>query len=87
MLKGLDFIAELDRRGEISAKLLMRFEEETSPEYGCYPWERSLDEYIRLGVVNLDKPPGPTSHEVVAWIKRMFNLSKAGHAGTLESTS
>ncbi|MEM1864334.1 MAG: hypothetical protein QXN10_05490 [Desulfurococcaceae archaeon] len=34
--------------------------------------------------MNLDKPPGPTSHEVVAWIKRMFNVSKAGHGGTLE---
>jgi len=37
-----------------------------------------------MGVIPLDKPPGPTSHEVVAWVKRMFGLSKAGHGGTLD---
>jgi H/ACA ribonucleoprotein complex subunit 4 len=32
----------------------------------------------------LDKPPGPTSHEVVAWVKRIIGISKAGHSGTLD---
>ena len=31
----------------------------------------------------IDKPPGPTSHEVVAWAKN-FRNSKAGHSGTLD---
>ena len=39
---------------------------------------------MRLGIVNLDKPPGPSSHEVVAWVKKIFNLKHAGHGGTLE---
>lgn len=56
----------------------------TSPTYGYPPWRRPLQMYIDLGVINLDKPPGPTSHEVVAWIKKMLNLEKAGHSGTLE---
>uniref|UniRef100_A0A7J3ZLD6 tRNA pseudouridine synthase A n=1 Tax=Fervidicoccus fontis TaxID=683846 RepID=A0A7J3ZLD6_9CREN len=51
---------------------------------GVYPWEREIRQYISLGVINLDKPPGPTSHEVVAWIKKMFQVRKAGHGGTLE---
>lgn len=40
--------------------------------------------HIQFGVINLDKPPGPTSHEVVAWIKKILNLEKAGHGGTLD---
>jgi tRNA U55 pseudouridine synthase TruB len=27
-------------------------------------------EYIKYGTINLDKPAGPTSHEVAAWVKR-----------------
>jgi len=30
----------------------------------------------------LDKPPGPTSHEVVAWVKKLLELDRAGHGGT-----
>ncbi|MDD1775920.1 MAG: RNA-guided pseudouridylation complex pseudouridine synthase subunit Cbf5, partial [Candidatus Methanomethylicus sp.] len=33
---------------------------------------------------NLDKPPGPSSHEVVAWVKRLLDLGRAGHGGTLD---
>jgi len=57
----------------------------TDPGYGKSPEERVLDEAIRLGVINIDKPPGPTSHQVVAWIKKMLGLKRAGHGGTLES--
>ena len=32
----------------------------------------------------VDKPPGPTSHEVVAWAKRILELPKIGHSGTLD---
>jgi tRNA U55 pseudouridine synthase TruB len=39
---------------------------------------------VEYGVINLDKPPGPTSHEVVAWVKKLLNIPKAGHGGTLE---
>lgn len=82
--EGLKFIEKLDRYGEIDAQWLVKAEEETNPEYGTLPYNRPINEYIKNGVINLDKPPGPTSHEVVAWIKRMLGLSKAGHGGTLE---
>jgi len=59
-------------------------ESETDERYGKYPEDRGLNELLRFGVVNLDKPPGPTSHEVVAWVKNLLGLSKAGHGGTLE---
>jgi H/ACA ribonucleoprotein complex subunit 4 len=69
---------------EIERRLLVKAEEETSPRYGCKPEERSIEEYIRFGVINLDKPPGPSSHEVTAWAKRLLNIQKAGHGGTLD---
>jgi len=43
----------------------------------------SVSELLNKGIINLDKPPGPTSHEVVAWIKKILKIKKAGHAGTL----
>lgn len=38
----------------------------------------------RYGVINLDKPANPSSHEVVAWIKRILRVEKTGHSGTLD---
>jgi H/ACA ribonucleoprotein complex subunit 4 len=46
--------------------------------------QRTIDELIRKGVINLDKPAGPTSHEVAAWVKRILQIKKAGHSGTLD---
>lgn len=51
---------------------------------GCTPLSRPLREYIRSGVINLDKPANPSSHEVVAWIKRILRVEKTGHSGTLD---
>ena len=36
------------------------------------------------GVVLVDKPSGPTSHDVVAAIRRRFQFDKVGHGGTLD---
>lgn len=62
----------------------MRREGSTDPSYGYSPDRRPLQEHLRLGAINLDKPSGPTSHEVVAWVKRILGLEKAGHSGTLD---
>ena len=69
---------------EIQRKLLIKAEDKTSPQYGHKPEERSAEELVRYGVINLDKPAGPTSHEVAAWVKRILNLQQVGHGGTLE---
>ena len=42
------------------------------PECGHNPSTRPLDLYLKYGAINLDKPPNPSSHEVVAWIKRLM---------------
>ncbi len=67
-----------------SQKLLVKIEEETDPALGCPPEKRTVDQHIRFGLINLDKPSGPSSHEVVAWVKRLLRLNHAGHGGTLE---
>ena len=36
------------------------------------------------GLLLVDKPSGPTSHDVVALVKRRLRASKVGHAGTLD---
>jgi len=51
---------------------------------GNTPLGRPLDEYLKYGVINLDKPANPSSHEVVAWIKKIMRLEKTGHSGTLD---
>lgn len=52
--------------------------------YGCSPLKRPIAEYLRYGVINLDKPANPSSHEVVAWIKRILRVERTGHSGTLD---
>ena len=63
---------------------LIRSEEETNSEYGKLPNERTLEELINSAVIILDKHSGPTSHQCTAWVKNIFNVNKAGHAGTLD---
>jgi tRNA pseudouridine55 synthase len=36
------------------------------------------------GVINFLKPPGMTSFDAVAWLRRLLNVKKAGHCGTLD---
>jgi len=37
-----------------------------------------------LGVINLDKPVGPTSHDMVGLVRRLTGMRRIGHAGTLD---
>ncbi|MBT3985218.1 RNA-guided pseudouridylation complex pseudouridine synthase subunit Cbf5 [archaeon] len=62
-------------------EVMVRSEEETNPEYGCNPEER---DNIDLGMIILNKPAGPTSHQVSDYVKRILDLKKAGHSGTLD---
>lgn len=48
------------------------------------PADRDIDELLSFGVVNLDKPPGPSSHQVVAWLRDRLGVDRAAHAGTLD---
>lgn len=37
-----------------------------------------------IGVINLDKPVGPTSHDMVGLVRRLTDTRRIGHAGTLD---
>jgi tRNA pseudouridine55 synthase len=44
-----------------------------------------MQEFSKLdGAVLIDKPAGPTSHDVVDAIRRRFGIKKVGHCGTLD---
>lgn len=51
---------------------------------GSSPLSRPLKDHVSSGVINLDKPANPSSHEVVSWIKRILRVEKTGHSGTLD---
>jgi H/ACA ribonucleoprotein complex subunit 4 len=70
---------------ESKRELLVKAEDRTDPSFGHKPAERSADETLKYGVINLDKPAGPSSHEVAAWVKRILKLGQVGHGGTLEA--
>ncbi len=67
-----------------SEQLLVKSQDNTNPLYGCDPKNRSIDLYLQYGVINLDKPSGPTSHEVVSWVRKILGISNSGHGGTLD---
>lgn len=66
------------------SKLNVRSGHYTPLPFGCSPMARPVDEYMRYGILNLDKPVNPSSHEVVSWIKKIMNCEKTGHSGTLD---
>jgi len=69
---------------EVDRTIMVRAEEAVDPSLGCPPGERPLQQHIKYGLIVMDKPSGPTSHEVVAWVKKLLELDRAGHGGTLD---
>lgn len=67
-----------------SREVFVKIQEGTNPEWGRPPSQRPAEEHIRYSLVLLDKPRGPSSHEVVAWVKKILGVDRAGHAGTLD---
>nr|XP_020477020.1 H/ACA ribonucleoprotein complex subunit 4 isoform X2 [Monopterus albus] len=65
-------------------KLNIRTAHYTPLPNGSNPLKRSIQDYVRSGFINLDKPANPSSHEVVAWIRRILRVEKTGHSGTLD---
>lgn len=64
--------------------LLVIDQDITDDAYGTYYNKRTLEQLLNYGLIILDKPPGPTSHETVAWTKRILKIPKIGHSGTLD---
>ncbi len=65
-------------------KILVKKEATTDESYGKKPEERTVEELISYGIVNINKPAGPSSHQVSDFVKKILGIKKAGHSGTLE---
>src|SRR3989338_4370929 len=69
---------------KIEKNILVRQEAKTDERYGCKPESRKTEEIINYGIVNIDKPKGPTSHQVSDFVQKILHISKSGHSGTLD---
>ena len=64
--------------------LLIKHKSEPDLNKGINPHKRPIEHLLKNGIIFLDKPKGPTCNEVDIMLKRMLNLDKVGHAGTLD---
>ncbi len=64
--------------------ILIKKESDTNPAYGKRPEDRTVEELIQNGVICLNKPQGPTSHQVADYAKKIANAEKSGHSGSLD---
>ncbi len=73
------------RVADIPKRTLLTRERYTpDSSYGSVPAQRDLDELFRTGILVIDKPKGPNSHQVSAWVRDIFEAERAGHGGTLD---
>src|SRR3989338_3245167 len=68
----------------MAQELLIKEESQTSDKYGFYQDKRPIEVLLKNGLIILDKPSGPTSHQVASWVKDIFSARKCGHSGTLD---
>lgn len=73
----------MQSEANVANVVLVRTGHFTPIPHGCAPHKRDIKSYIQSGVINLDKPSNPSSHEVVSWIKRILRCDKTGHSGTV----
>lgn len=64
--------------------ILFKFKIKGNSKYGVNPFERTFEQLLEKGVVNLDKHVGPTSHQETDNLKKILNIKRAGHSGTLD---
>lgn len=65
-------------------QFLVKSEEASLSQYGKYPGSRSVEELLCNGLVVIDKPVGPTSQTIDSWIKKILEINKCSHGGTLD---
>ena len=44
----------------------------------------TTEQRLNSGFILLDKPPGPTSHQIASWVRDLLGLERLGHGGTLD---
>ncbi|MFL2956742.1 MAG: RNA-guided pseudouridylation complex pseudouridine synthase subunit Cbf5 [Candidatus Thalassarchaeaceae archaeon] len=56
----------------------------TDPKFGCPPGQRDIEGLLDAGVILVNKPRGPSSHQLTAWAREMLGIKRLGHGGTLD---
>ena len=69
---------------KVQREVLIKKKADTSDKFGKNSDERTVQELLDYAIINLDKPKGPTSHQVSAYVQKIFNIKKSGHSGTLD---
>jgi H/ACA ribonucleoprotein complex subunit 4 len=46
--------------------------------------KKSIKELLEFGIINIDKPSGPTSFEVSDLVRKILGVNKTSHFGTLD---
>ncbi len=69
---------------KIERKILTKQESSSNKEFGKSPNKRDIKELLKYGIINVNKPEGPTSHQITAYLKEILDIEKAGHSGTLD---
>jgi len=69
---------------KITREIITKREASTNPDLGTAPEKRTVQEMLTYGIINMDKPAGPTSHQVSDMLKNVLKIDKAGHSGTLD---
>lgn len=69
---------------KVDRELVSKKKASTSDKFGTDPYKRDIKELFKYGIVNVDKPEGPTSHQTSAYAQKILKVKKGGHSGTLD---
>lgn len=68
----------------VERELIVKKAASTDERYGCKPVLRTVEELLDYGICIINKPEGPTSHQVSDYVQKILHISKSGHGGTLD---
>ncbi len=69
---------------KVKRKEILKKEISTDKQYGKTPEQRSMQELLESGVFCLNKYEGPSSHQMMDFIKHILKIKKVGHGGTID---
>ena len=69
---------------KIKRELFERKKAKTDSKFGSDPNKRPVEELLDFGIININKPKGPTSHQVSSYVQKIIGIKKSGHSGTLD---
>jgi H/ACA ribonucleoprotein complex subunit 4 len=69
---------------KVERRIIVKKQAVTDPNLGGPVNARAISDLMECGIVNIDKPRGPTSHDVIDRVREILQIRKAGHSGTLD---